>query len=456
MESHCLPNMTTKPIPTIHPGNTPKPSGNFLWSANLLVFLIALLTWCVPGQPAKAQTVSAADLARPEVRELGELIDSYETQSFKDEDEKVKWLLASEPKIYKAFPEVNSARISSVYWLGMRMAATSRNDETIRLLKEVADHTQSELEKANSFRLLGQAYLNSNNPKESIRCYETVLKMVNSPTNETLRSLRADFVNDALLKSAQANESLNNVPAAIELRNRYITNLKQGETNHFLDDYTDQMLLENARQYQRLGDSTNALKAYETLANRIQTNSADKRVWLLVESINARYPLDDPRRVEELQRVWTNTQYAQAPDIFVAGQQLATAFAETGRRAESVSTMNAILSRYEQTEKNFTAAEKETARDVTVVAVAKLMDFYSVSNDIPNLKRLLSIAKSEFASQTLLVQGLQKAVSDSQILQSREPEQQPRRRMIRIVVIAVLIVLTIAAGSLLFRKRVTQ
>lgn len=321
--------------------------------------------------------------------------------------QRLQKLLNIEKSIEEFFSNDAEALCETREWVGIKLFKEGFEQSAIPIIQKVIDANCSDVQKVNGLRLIADSITSQGKyPEKALSHYQKIVQLLEESKQEI--PMKALFFSDALLKGANLYSQLSNFPMAISWRSKFISEIKNVPPELYSYDYA---LLENARDWSKLGDIKESNKAYLGLINRlINTNNCSKDNFSIVlESIDSvKESLDQASLSKLLAKIWNHPSVVDYNESFVVGQLLY-------QKKEFVSdggylgVLKEVMDRFDYKYlKNPEILKADSiVRAVYLDAVLRYSEIRSNSNRVNDIGQLLDKVRTRMPGEIKLIKTLE-------------------------------------------------
>ncbi len=324
-----------------------------------------------------------------------------------NKSQRLQKLLNIEKSIEEFFSNDAEALCETREWVGIKLFKEGFEQSAIPIIQKVIDANCSDVQKVNGLRLIADSITSQGKyPEKALSHYQKIVQLLEESKQEI--PMKALFFSDALLKGANLYSQLSNFPMAISWRSKFISEIKNVPPELYSYDYA---LLENARDWSKLGDSKESNQAYLGLINRlINTNNCSKDNFSIVlESIDSvKESLDQATLSKLLAKIWNHPSVVDYNESFVVGQLLyqKKEFVSDG---EYLSVLKEVMDRfdYKYLKNPEILKDDSIVRAVYLDAVLRYSEIRSNSNRVNDIGQLLDKVRTRIPGEIKLIKTLE-------------------------------------------------
>jgi tetratricopeptide (TPR) repeat protein len=321
--------------------------------------------------------------------------------------QRLQKLLNIEKSIEEVFSNDAAALCETREWVGIKLFKEGFEQSAIPIIQKVIDANCSDVQKVNGLRLVADS-INAQGeyPEKALSHYQKIVQLLEESKQEI--PMKALFFSDALLKGANLYSQLSNFPMAISWRSKFILEIKNAPPELYSCNYA---LLENARDWNKLGDIKESNQVYLSLINRlIYTNNYSKDDFsIVVESIDSvKESLDQATFSKLLAQIWSNPSVIDYNESFVVGQLLYQT-KEFVSDKEYLSVLKEVMDRfdYKYLKNPEILQDGSIVRAVYLDAILRYSGIGSNSNRVNDVGQLLDKVRTRMPDETKLIKTLE-------------------------------------------------
>lgn len=324
-----------------------------------------------------------------------------------NQSQRLQDLLTMEQSIEGVFLNDIEALCETREWIGIKLLRDGFDQIAIPIIQKVVDAGCSDAQKVNGLRLIADSIISQGKyPEKALSHYQKIVQLLEDSKQEI--PMKSVFFADALLKGANLNSQLSNYPIAISWRSKFISEIKNVPPELYSYDYA---LLENARDWNKLGNIKESNQAYQILIDRlITTNQCSKESFaMVVESINfLRESLDPSVFSKLLARIWSHPSAVDYSESFAVGQLLYQS-KELKSDKEYLFILEEVMGRFDYLYSKAPGSFKDDPiiRAVYLDAALRYSEIISNSNRVSNLGQILTNLRIRFPDETKLIKTLE-------------------------------------------------
>jgi tetratricopeptide (TPR) repeat protein len=324
-----------------------------------------------------------------------------------NKSQRLQKLLNIEKSIEEFFSNDAEALCETREWVGIKLFKEGFEQSAIPIIQKVIDANCSDVQKVNGLRLIADSITSQGKyPEKALSHYQKIVQLLEESKQEI--PMKELFFSDALLKGANLYSQLSNFPMAISWRSKFISEIKNVPPELYSYDYA---LLENARDWSKLGDIKESNQAYLGLINRlINTNNCSKDNFSIVlESIDSvKESLDQATLSKLLAKIWNHPSVVDYNESFVVGQLLyqKKEFVSDG---EYLSVLKEVMDRfdYKYLKNPEILKDDSIGRAVYLDAVLRYSEIRSNSNRVNDIGQLLDKVRTRIPGEIKLIKTLE-------------------------------------------------
>jgi tetratricopeptide (TPR) repeat protein len=324
-----------------------------------------------------------------------------------NKSQRLQKLLNIEKSIEEFFSNDVEALCETREWVGIKLFKEGFEQSAIPIIQKVIDANCSDVQKVNGLRLIADSITSQGKyPEKALSHYQKIVQLLEESKQEI--PMKELFFSDALLKGANLYSQLSNFPMAISWRSKFISEIKNVPPELYSYDYA---LLENARDWSKLGDIKESNQAYLGLINRlINTNNCSKDNFSIVlESIDSvKESLDQATLSKLLAKIWNHPSVVDYNESFVVGQLLyqKKEFVSDG---EYLSVLKEVMDRfdYKYLKNPEILKDDSIGRAVYLDAVLRYSEIRSNSNRVNDIGQLLDKVRTRIPGEIKLIKTLE-------------------------------------------------
>jgi hypothetical protein len=328
-----------------------------------------------------------------------------------NKSQRLQKLLNIEKSIEEVFSNDAAALCETRAWVGIKLFEEGFEQSAIPIIQKVIDANCSDVQKVNGLRLVADS-IQGEYPEKALSHYQKIVQLLEE--SKQVIPMKAMFFSDALLKGANLYSQLSNFPMAISWRSKFILEITNAPPEFYSRNYA---LLENARDWNKLGNIKESNQAYLSLINRlIYTNNCSKADFsIVVESIDSvKESLDQATFSKLLAQIWSNPSVIDYNEYLVVGQLLYKT-KEFVSDKEYLSVLKEVMDRFDYKYlKNPEIVKGDSlARTVYLDAVIRYSEIGSNSNRVDDVGQLLDKVRTRMPDQTRVIKTLERRFGDS-------------------------------------------
>ena len=372
----------------------------------LRFLLVAVcLKFCLQGQDG----ITMSAIQSNDQLRVAEWINENEKKLIliQNKSQRLQNLLIIAKSIEEVFLNDTEALCETREWVGIKLFKEGFEQSAIPIIQKVIDASCSDFQKVNGLRLIADSITSQRKyPEIALNHYQKIVQLLEESKQEI--PMKELFFSDALLKGANLYSQLSNFPMAISWRSKFISEIKNVSSELYSHDYA---LLENARDWNKLGNIKESNQAYQFLIDRlISTNQCSKESFaMVVESINfLRESLDPSVFSKLLARIWSHPSAVNYSESFAVGQLLYQS-KELTSDEEYLVILEEVMGRFDYLYLKAPGVFKDDSiiRAVYLDAVLRYSEIGSNSNRVNNLGQILNNLRIRFPDETKLIKTLE-------------------------------------------------